>query len=200
MPPAPWTMGSRATPEMIARSRTCGALFQMISVTSVSASPGAMTIGDSPYGFNRPALVFGAGTTVTYPGGLPTSVTLDRAEEIQVNTQRVNGAFTLYPEGMQFGGDSATIRVEFSEDDVALFGGSYTDFRAVKLTYPAGYPTSKEAATKTLLAGQSAPTPIRIDNGKQIYAITAPLTGITSTYGAIPESAVPVTFSRVEIE
>jgi hypothetical protein len=101
---------------------------------------------------------------------------------------------------MEFGGDGATLRVEFSEDDVALFGGSYTGFRAVRFTYPAGYPASMEAATKSLLAGQGAPTPIRIENGRQIYAITAPISGISSTYGAIPESVVPVTLSGLQME
>lgn len=172
-----------------------------VTTATVSATPGSMTIGDSPYGFNRPALIFQTGTTVSYPGGLPTTVKLDRAEEIRAQGKRVNGAFTLTPEGVQFGGSGATVRVEFSEDDVALFGASsYTEFRAVKLTYPPGYPSTKEAAIKTVLPGQSPPELIRIDNGKQIYAITAPLTGIASTYGAIPETAVPVKLSRFKLE
>jgi trimeric autotransporter adhesin len=159
-----------------------------VTTTSVSAAPGAMTIGNDPFGFYKPALMTGAGTAITYPGGLPTSVTLDRAEEIHVDGKRVNGAFTLSPEGMQFGGDGATIRVEFSEDDVALFGGSYTDFRGVLLTYPADYPANMESVTRLPLPSQSAPVPVRIENGKQIYAITAPITEISSTYGAIPST------------
>ncbi|MCX7019385.1 MAG: hypothetical protein NTY46_10460 [Candidatus Sumerlaeota bacterium] len=63
---------------------------------------------------------------------------------------------------------------------------TYADFRAVRLTYPARYRSSKEAATKTLLAGQSTPAPIRVENGRQIYAITAPFTQIGSTCGAVP--------------
>ena len=163
-----------------------------VNTVTVSATPGAMTIGNDCDGFYKPALVLTTGTAVTYPGGLPTSVTLDRAEEIQVAGRRVNGAFTLSPDGMQFGGDGTTVRVEFSEDDAALFGRPYTDFRAMRLDYPAGYPATKEAATKTPLAGQGAPVPVRIENGRQIYSITAPLAGIASTYGAIPEPAAGV--------
>ncbi|MEI7634217.1 MAG: hypothetical protein WCK47_08060 [bacterium] len=125
---------------------------------------------------------------VTCSGCLPTSVTLDRADEITVAGKRVNGAFTLSPEDMEFGGDGAMLRVEFSENDVALFCGcmTFADFRAVQITYPVGYPASKEAATKTLLAGQSPPAPIRVENGRQIYAITAPFTQIGSTCGTVP--------------
>jgi hypothetical protein len=57
-----------------------------------------------------------------------------------------------------------------------------------------------EAATKTLLVDQGTPIPIRIENGRQIYAITAPVSGISSTYGAIPESVVPVTLSGLQVE
>lgn len=161
-----------------------------VSEASVSGSPGAMTIGDSPYGFYRPALITGAGTTVSFAGGLPTTVTLDRADEIQVNGKRVNGAFTLSPDEMSFGGDGATIRVEFSEDDVAAYPGrNFSDFRAAKLTRSAAYPSSKEAAGKQVLTGQSTALPVRIENGKQIYGISAPLTQAGGIYGAAPISA-----------
>ena len=157
------------------------------SQASLSASPGAVTIGNDVYGFYKPALAAAAGTTVSYGGGLPVTVTLDRAEEIQVGAIRVNGALTLGLDGVQFGGSGATLHVEFSEDDSAAYGVAYTEFRAVKLTYPASYPTSKEAATITSI-GTATPSPIRIENGKQIYAITVPYTAIGSTYGAVPRS------------
>jgi hypothetical protein len=76
--------------------------------------------------------------------------------------------------------------VEFSEDDAAAYGVPYTEFRAAKLTYPATYPASKEVASYTLL-GTAGPTPVRVENGKQIYAITVPLTQTGSTCGAVPK-------------
>jgi hypothetical protein len=158
-----------------------------VTDTVMGSSPEATVIGEDPYGFHRPAMMADHGTVISYGGGLPTSVTLDRAREIHVDGQRVNGAFTLSPEGMQFGGEGATLRIEFSEDDVAAYPGvAYSDFEAVRLTYPPDYPENKEAAGQQVLAGQSPAVPIRIDNGKQIYAITAPITEISSTYGAVP--------------
>jgi trimeric autotransporter adhesin len=159
-----------------------------LTADTMSAAPAGAVIGGDPYGFHRPALTTGIGTNVIYSGGLPTTTTVDRAREIHVSGQRVNGAFTLLPEGMQFGGTGATLQVEFSEDDVAAYPGTtYADFRAVRLTYPSDYPANKEAAAREGMAGQSAPTPVRIDNGKQIYAITVPIIQITSTYGAVPQ-------------
>jgi hypothetical protein len=181
----------------IAGNKVSGHLAQWqprVNVTSgtLTTSPGVWTLGNDPYGFFKPALVTTTGTTVAYSGGLLAEVTLDRADEIQVSGKRVNGAFTLTPDGVTFGGDGATVRIEFSEDDATLFGEPYTAFRAVRLTYPAGYPASKEAAAAIQLAGQSAPAPVRIENGRQIYAITAPLAGIQSTYGAVPAPAADV--------
>lgn len=172
-----------------------------VDVTTVTlpANPGVVTIGDSPFGFYRPALMTGSGTTVSYSGGLPASVTLDRAEEIRFTGRRVNGAFTLTPAGMEFGGDGAVLQVEFSEDDVFLFGGVYTDFRAVELTYPADYPANTESVTTTVLANQNAPVPVRVENGKQIYSISAPVTRIGSTYGAVNPAAANVGSIKVTI-
>ncbi|MCX7044857.1 MAG: hypothetical protein NTX50_05115 [Candidatus Sumerlaeota bacterium] len=150
---------------------------------------GEATLGDDIYGFYKPALMTSTGTLVSYAGGLPTTVTLDRAEEIQVGGKRVNGAFTLEPTGMEFGGAGATLRIEFSEDDVAANQVAPSDFIAVKLTYPADYPATKEAASVQRIAG-GAPAPIRVENGRQIYAIVVPLAEIGSTYGAAPKSLV----------
>ena len=155
----------------------------------LSANPGEQTLGNDLDGFYKPALQTFAGTTVTHSGWGSVTVTLDRADEIHVAGQRVNGAFTLLPEGVQFGGAGATLRVEFSEDDVAAYGVDYSEFRAVRLTYPAGYPDDKAAAGVDML-NTAAPTPIRIENGRQIYAITVPLGEIASTYGAVPYSFV----------
>lgn len=158
-----------------------------LSAALVSESPGAMTIGSDPFGFYKPTIAFTEFTTVEYPEGLPDVVKINRADEIQVGGKRVNGAFTLTPAGMQFGGDGATLTVEFSQDDVALFGASsYTSFRAYKLTYPGDYPASKEAASYERLVGQTVPIAIRTENGKQIYATSAPISLISSTYGAFP--------------
>jgi trimeric autotransporter adhesin len=159
-----------------------------VTTVTVSATPGLMTIGNDVYGFYKPALVLTTGTTVSCPGGMPATVTLDRAEEIHVGGKRINGAFTVSPEGLGFGGDAAALLVEFSEDDAALFGRPWTEFRAVSLTYPAGYPVSMEAATTTVLAGQSAPFTARIENGRRICAIIAPVTNCGGTYGAVPGS------------
>jgi len=157
-----------------------------VSKIQLGAAPGATVLGDDIYGFYKPALITYTGTTVSYGGGLPVDVTLERAQEIQVNGNRVNGAFTLSPEGVAFGGTGATLRVEFSEDDAALFGVPYTDFRAARLTYPGDYPTNKEAVGVNILSGNTA-VPSRIENGKQIYRIEVPITGISSTYGAVPD-------------
>jgi len=175
----------------IAGSKVSGyfALWQPrvnVSPVQLSAAPGAATLGDDAYGFYKPALITFTGTTVSYPGGLPVDVTMERALEIQVSGNRVNGAFALSPEGVTFGGTGAALRVEFSEDDVALFGGSYTDFRVMRLIYPGDYPTNREAAGVELVSS-NAPVPSRIENWRQIYEIEIPFTGISSTYGAVPE-------------
>jgi trimeric autotransporter adhesin len=163
-----------------------------VTTATLSASPGAMTIGDDVYGFYKPALMTGAGTVVTCPAGLPTTVTLDRAAEIHVGGPRVNGAFTLLPSGIGFGGDGAVLRVEFSEDDVTSYPGTtYTDFRAANLTYPPNYPANNEAATVTAL-GLDTAVPIRIENGRQIYAITVPIAETGSACGAVPKSYAPM--------
>jgi len=149
----------------IAGSKVSGyfALWQPrvnVSTLSLAGNPGDATLGDDVYGFYKPALITDTGTTVSYTGGLPVDVTMERAPEIHCIGRRVNGAFTLSPGGVTFGGTGATLRVEFSEDDVALFGGSYTYFRAVRLVYPPGYPASKEAVEVSLMS-DSTPIPWR---------------------------------------
>jgi hypothetical protein len=157
----------------------------------LAASPGDATLGDDVHGFHKPCLTTFAGTTVNYAGGLPVEVSIERAPEIHLAGHRINGAFSLAPTGVAFSGSGATLRVEFSEDDVAAYvpayASDYTDFRAVKLTYPWDYPTNKEAVGIVALS-ESPAIPIRIENGKQIYAITVPFDHIGSTYGAVPES------------
>ncbi len=119
-------------------------------------------------------------------------MTLARANEIQVDGVRVNGACTLGPAGVTFGGSGATVTVEFSEDDAAAFGVPYTAFRAARLDYPTNYPTSKEASARSLLS-DAQPVPVRIENGKHIYAITVPLpaTAANAAYAAVPTEFVP---------
>lgn len=158
-----------------------------VSRDSVTANPGSRTLGANVYGFYKPALITGAGTTISFSASLPTTVTLAGAAEIWVKGQRVNSAFTLSPGGMTFGGEGATLRVEFSEDDAAAFGTDYTEFRVASLTYPPDYPASKTAAQVKLLSS-TIPVPSRIENGRQIYSMTAPITAIGSTYGAVPQS------------
>ena len=92
---------------------------------------------------------------------------------------------------MEFGGDGATLLVEFSEDDAAAMGCPYTEFRAVSFDHPSGYPASMEAVSVTPLPGQSAPFPSRIENGRQIYAIVAPVTTVGGVYGAVPPAVLP---------
>ncbi|MCX7044217.1 MAG: fibronectin type III domain-containing protein [Candidatus Sumerlaeota bacterium] len=150
------------------------------------ASPGVLTLGADAYGFYKPALITNAGTVVSYSGGLPAPVTLERAPEIHVGGKRVNGAFTLAPEGMQFNGTGATLQIEFSEDDAAAYGVSYAVFTAVCLTYPPNYPATREAAGIERMS-TDAPAPIRVENGRQIYAITVPFAQIGATYGAVPK-------------
>jgi len=166
---------------------------------SLTGDPGDATLGDDAYGFYKPALVTDTGTTVSYAGGLPVDATMRRAAEIQVNGSRVNGAFTLSPEGVTFGGTGATLRVEFSEDDATAYVVDYTDFRAVKLVYPINYPANMEAVGVELLSTNTA-VPVRLENGRQIYAITIPFSEIGSTYGAVPESEVLATPTPTEVQ
>lgn len=155
-----------------------------VSTATLSANPGPTTLGNDPYGYYKPALMTGTGTSVSYADVLPTTFTLDQAEITTVGGQRVNGAFTLSPEGVKFGGDGAVLHIEFSEDDVKAFGATYTDFRAVRLGRP-----GSDAPPVMLLAPDVA-VPVRTQDGKQIYAITIALTEIRGVYGAVPLSTI----------
>jgi len=163
-----------------------------VSTVQLSDSPGAVTLGDDIYGFYKPALITDSGTTVGFAGGLPVDVTMERAPEIHFLGRRINGAFTLSPEGVTFGGTGATLRVEFSEDDVTAFGTVPGEFAVYQFFYPPGYPANMEA-TVYPVPGGGAPYPIRIENGRQIYAIDVPVSSVGSVYGAIPVSAGPGT-------
>jgi hypothetical protein len=154
---------------------------------SLEESPGEATLGEDQYGFYKPALMTGTGTTVSYAGGMPVGVTIDQAPEIRVDGVRVNGAFTVRPEGVSFGGTGAALRVEFSEDDASAYGADPYSFCAARLVHQPGYPENMEA-TAFALTGSGTPYPIRIENGRQIYAIEVPISGIASTYGAVPKS------------
>jgi trimeric autotransporter adhesin len=164
-----------------------------VNTTTVTlpVSPRAMTIGNDPYGYYKPALDLTPETAVIHPGGVPTTVTLDRTAEILFGGKRVNGAFKLEPEGVQLVGVPASLLVEFSEDDAVLMDCPYTQFRAVRFDHPSCYPTSMEAVSVTPLPGQSAPFPSRIENGRQIYAIVAPVTTVGGVYGAVPPAVLP---------
>jgi len=158
-----------------------------VSTLLLAGNPGDATLGDDVYGFYKPALITDAGTTVSYAGGLPVNVTMERAPEIHVNGNRVNGAFMLTPEGVAFGGTGATLRVEFSEDDAAGYGVDPGEFGVFLLIYRSDYPLNKEATVFRMSDG-GTPFPIRIENGRQIYAVEVPISRIASTYGAIPKS------------
>ncbi len=151
-----------------------------------TANPGAVTLGGQLPALFKPVLSTNAGAVVVYDGGVPVSVTLCEARQINVGGHRVNGAVDLGPSGVIFGGAGATLRVEFSEDDAAAYGVDWTDFGAVRLLYPATYPANKEAVG-VLEAAKDAPVPLRIERGKQIYGITFALPAIASTYGAVPK-------------
>jgi len=163
-----------------------------VSTVQLSDSPGAVTLGDDVYGFYKPALITDGGTTVGYAGGLPVDVTMERAPEIRFLGRRINGAFTLSPDGVTFGGTGATLRVEFSEDDAASYATTPEEFEVYQLFYHPDYPANMQA-TVYPVPGGGAPYPIRIENGRQIYAIDVPVSAVGSTYGAIPISAVPQT-------
>ncbi len=160
------------------------------SQATLTLSPGAVTIGNDIFGFYKPALTTVAGTTVSYLGVMPVPVTLDRADEIQMGGIRLNGALTLGPADVRFGGKGASLCVEFSEDDAAAYGVAYDRFRAAALTYPPDYPANKEAASYKSL-GAVKPVPVRVENGRQIYAVTVSLTATGSTYAAAPKSFLP---------
>ncbi len=83
-------------------------------------------------------------------------------------------------------------RVEFSEDDAAAYGVLPWEFEVFQLSYPPDYPANKEA-TGYPIPDSGVPYPIRIENGRQIYAIEVPIHAIASTYRAIPISAAPQT-------
>ena len=153
----------------------------------LDAMPGAMTVGGSAYGYCKSALVTEADTTVTFEDGLPVTVTLDRADEIEVGGVRVNGATALAPSGVQFGGGGALLRVEFSQDDADAYGVDYTEFRAVKMTYRPDYPVVKEAKGLSG-AGAAVPVPVGVENGVQMYAVMVAEPETGSVYGAVPRS------------
>jgi uncharacterized repeat protein (TIGR01451 family) len=158
-----------------------------VSEALMEAAPGPMVVGNDAYGFHKPALMIGDGVPVVCPGGLPTTVTLDQAPLIAARGSRVNGAFLLSPDGLQFGGAGALLRVEFSDMDAAAFAASPSEFRAVRITHADDYPATTEARSLELL-GDEHPTPIRVDNGRQIYAVTVPVSSIGGIYGAVPRS------------
>ncbi len=162
-----------------------------VSRAMVSATPGPLTIGNARYGFYKPSLELTTGTTVSYAGGLPTTVTLERAPAITVGGQRVNGAFVVTPTDLSFGGTGAELWVEFSEDDVAAYGVPAQDFRVAALTYPSTYPSDKEAVSVSYLGNQSEPTFVRMENGRKIYGIR--VEGVReilpAAYGAVPFSS-----------
>ena len=88
------------------------------------------------------------------------------------------------------------MRVEFSEDDVAAFAASsYLDFRAVRLTPPSPGP-GDAAVTIAEVLSANTPVPDRVENGRQIYVISAPITQINSTYAAVPITASVDTWER----
>lgn len=157
-----------------------------VTTAALSASPGAMTIGNDVYGFHKPAVQTNAGTLVTSSAGLPAEVTVDQAPEIEYDSRRINGAFSLMPAGVEFGGTGANVRVEFSEDDVAAYPGmTPADFRAAEIVYPSGYPAGKEALGLGYV-GSELPVPVRIENGRQIYAVNAPVMLTGAVWGAVP--------------
>jgi len=165
-----------------------------ISTLSFPANPGSRTLGDDLFGFYKPALFTASGTSVSFDGGLPVSILMDRAEEIHAKGVRVNGAFTISPDGVRFGGAGATLRVAFSEDDAAAFGAPVNEFRVARLVYPPDYPTGKDAFVE-ILSDEEA-IPIRVENGRQIYAISISIDEISSTYGAVPYWAAAETHTR----
>jgi hypothetical protein len=146
-----------------------------------------ITLGDNPHGFYKPALITNEKASIVYPGTYPVTVTLREADEIHVNGVRINGAFTLEPEGITFGAPQGSVlRVEFSEDDAAAFGTLPADFRAARLTYPPDYPENQGAASVEFLDGAEPPVPIRYQNGRRIWAIDIYGALGSGTYGAVP--------------
>lgn len=156
------------------------------TTTSVlSLSPGAVTLGNDPYGYYRPALMTGSGTTICYAGSETTTFTLDQADVTTVGGCRVNGAFRLSPCGTVFGGDGAVLHVEFDDDDVLAYGTTYTEFRATRIYLDEA---SDPARQRCELLGTAMPAPVRVDNGHQIYGIDVPLIEAGGVYAAIPLS------------
>jgi len=153
---------------------------------SLTKKPGAVTLGDDPHGFYKPSLTTLPGTQVSSPQGFPVEMSMRQADEIQVGGVRIQGALTIEPEGVRFMGRGATLRVEFSEDDAAAFEVSPEEFRAARFTYAADYPQSKEAASFEFLDGADPPIPVRIENGRQIWAIDVSGRLGSGTYGAFP--------------
>jgi hypothetical protein len=145
------------------------------------------TLGDDPHGFHKPSLSTNEKTLIQYSGGFPVTVTMREADEIHMDGIRINGAFTLEPEGVEFIGNGAwPLRVEFSEDDAAAFGTLPEHFRAARLTYPPDYPLNKEAASVELLEAAAPPVPVRYRNGRRIWAIDVYGPRSSGTYGAVP--------------
>ena len=78
-----------------------------LSQLLLGSSPGPVTIGNDAFGFYKPALLTTAQTTVSFPGDLPTTVTIDQADEIHLFGRRIEGAFSLAPSGLHFAGQGA---------------------------------------------------------------------------------------------
>jgi len=155
------------------------------SQLSLTGTPESFSLGNDIFGFYKPTLHVTPCTYPSYEGGFPVSVRLDRAEAIEVGGIRVNGACTFSPAGIYFGGSGASLSIEFSEDDAAAYGVTYSDFVPAALTYPIDYPVNKEASS-VIRIGNDSPMPVRIENGRQIYAITSTIYDLASTFGAVP--------------
>jgi len=158
-----------------------------VSSFEMEQEPLNATLGDDPHGFYKPFLVTNEKTYLEYPGAFPVTVTMREADEIHVDGIRINGAFTLEPEGIEFIGNGAwPLRVEFSGDDAAAFGTLPEHFRAARLTYPPDYPENKEAASVESLDWAEPPVPVRYQNGRQIWGIDVYGPRSSGTYGAVP--------------
>lgn len=114
----------------------------------------------------------------------PGFVRMYQPEPVMVNNTRVTTAVGLLPEG--FGFENATLKIEFSSQDIINWGAAASDFRVVRFVPPIvdGIPAG------IVLVSNAAPsvTPVRSANGLDFYEIVVPIAQIGSIYGALPQA------------
>ncbi len=162
----------------------------------------SVILGDGPdRGLYQPRLTVEPGSSLIIKGEESTpnaTGRLTRARVIQARGKVIRNAFEIFPNDLEVSG-TARLRIEFTDDDTQIFGARPNEFRPLRLTYPGPGQPAREPGSKEILTGKAVP--IRMFQGQNVYAIDVPLTGkIGGVYGALPESAMPVSLSEFTVD